>query len=389
MTKRIMLVMPDLPTRESYCDFLHEMGYHVYVLDDPRRAELISRNYIPDMILCYDDFCETTGFDFAENIRKNNLLPDTRFLLMSSRPQMEDERERQWALEKVDDLIQLPIEQAELYGYITNWLESDNPEPVSSLKAYNFQMVDPDPKALKAWDKGEVSLISIGKLFNMLIRTNQSGTLLIKGERRKMKVLIDSGNVVDVHSNYLREDSLGQYLVKANVLTKEQNEKSLDLAKKQDIPQGEALIQLCILEKDDLINCLTEHKILKLLNIFQRRWYKAKFVFREGPVGDNNRSFMATPLAKIIGTGIMNIARKKDLYDIFFRKNKERIKLNMNENFSRLARILDLGPALMDQARQLNGSSLEEIKAVRSDQFENNLRLAFLLIVTKGMKFAA
>lgn len=396
--KRILFIMPDLPKRKTYIDFLRGMGYDIRILDNPSLVRQAYSQFQADVVLCYEGFSGISCVDIAEAFRLNGNFKKTPFLLMTPDPMPENESPI-LNNKNVNDIIHLPVEQAELYGFVTNWIENDNPLPVGSLRSYNNPVDEPSvnktpPKptqknGLKNWTKGSVGLFTMGRLFSSLIQTKGTGILLIKGDRRKMKIWVEKGNVIDVNSNYIREDTFGRYLVSINKMSEKQNQKSLAIAQQHKLPQGEAMVKLGYLDSIQLCAYITDHKIVKILNLFQRRWYKAKFVFNHEPFGHVSTDFQNTPLIKIMSTGIMNVARKKDLYDTFFTNNKEKAKLCISENFHNLARALELGPTLTEQAMQINGNSIEEIKNIRSDQFENNLRLAFLLIVTRGMCFAA
>ncbi len=394
MRKRILLIMPQMPLADTFCGFLKEMGYTIYVQDNPRFALSSSDQFQPDLIMCYEDFVGMKGSEIAWSLKNTNEMKDIPFLMISPKPLTLETSELRLSDMKIDDLINLPVEQADLYGYVTNWLESDTPVPLSLLRYNempegNVSEKGNGKKKSKTWSKGAVSPYSVGRLFHCLIKKQATGTLLVRGERRKLKACIEEGNIIDVQSNYMRDDTLGRYLMGIGKLTEEQHQASISQAAQDNSKQGAALVELGYFDADQLLACMTEHKLIKLLNLFQRRWYKSKFVFNEGPIEHRARDFHTTPLQRVISMGILNIARKKDLYETFYRKNKECSKLCICEDFDRLAQDLDLGPALVNQAMELNGSSLEEIKSCRADLFENNLRLAFLLVVTKGMHFAA
>lgn len=395
--KRILFIIPDLPIRNKYTGFLKGMGYDIRILDNPRLVRHAFTQFQADVILCYDGFPGISATDIAETFRHDGNFKKTPFLLLSP-DQMPEDTDSLSANKEINDIIYMPVEQAELYGFVTNWIETDNPLPTGSLRSYNQPVEDSEPdtppvkpskKNGKGWNKGSVSLYAMGKLFHNLVQSKATGIVLIRGDRRKMKIWIESGNIIDVNSNYIREDTFGRYLVSINKLSKEQNKKSLAIAQQHNLPQGEAMIKLGYLDSKQLREHITDHKIAKILNLFQRRWYKAKFVYNQEAFGHVSPDFQVTPLTKIMAVGIMNVARKKDLYETFFTSNKEKSKLRVCENFHNLAKALELGPTLTEQAMQINGNSIEEIKNIRADQFENNLRLAFLLVVTKGMCFAA
>ena len=392
MTKKIMLIFPKTPFRETCSQFLADMGYKVNIVDDPNIAYAAANRFNPDLILCYEDFHGKTGIEIADLMKTSEILSKIPFIIMSPRAEKENDTFQDMVMTKASDLIRLPVEQAKLYGFVSNWLESDNPTPVTTP---NVRLINDNEKSnLKPKDettsnKGSVSLYSMGRLFFNLINSKKTGTLLLKGDRRKMKVFIESGNVIEVQSNYMREDTLGKFLIGLNKLSEEQNQKSLEFARHNNVPQGLAIVRLGFIKEDQIGRYITEHKILKLLNVFQRRWYKSKFVFNEGALNCKDTQFRPTPLNKIVGTGIFNVARKKDIYETFFQKDKEKIKLQLSNHFDTLAADLDLGPALVEQAMRINGLSIEEIKSNREDQFENNLRLAFLMVVSQGMTFTA
>jgi CheY-like chemotaxis protein len=396
MSKRIMLIMPSTAVRSTFSTFLKDMGYQVFVQDRATHAISFCQKIDPDLVLCYESLDGRSCTELADQFRSSHGSEKKPFIMVSPNPTTEGNFEVNLKKLKVDDLIRLPIEQGELYGYVTNWLETDDPHSISPkflgaavVEQPVRQSVGPAAKNGKPWDKGTVGLTSMGRLFFQLTKRKATGTLLFKGERRKMKVWIDSGEVVDVQSNYMRDDTLGRYLIDIGKLTEEQCEVAVQYAAGNSLQLGGAIAKLGYASTAQTAQYITDHKILKLLNVFQRRWYKSKFAFKLCNVDSGPTEFVRTPLSRIIGDGILNVARKKDLYEVFFSKNKETKPLCICDQFDQLANSLSLGPAQVRQAMQLSGCSLEQIKQSRSDQFENNLRLAFLLLVTKGMKFAA
>jgi CheY-like chemotaxis protein len=389
--KQVLLIMPKMKLRSTFSEFLQEMGYRVFMKDGPKLAGAACLELQPDLILCYEKLAGMNGADMAATFKQQAELRAIPFLMLTQAKLNDNTPVPDLDALCIDDLIFLPINQTELYSYITNWTEADNPQSLVMEKFQAPQKTDAlkakAPDKNDAWKKGTVNPFSVGKLFYHLIRSKETGTLMIKSERRKMKVTVDQGDVVDVQSNYMRDDTLGRYLMGISKITEEQNKLSLAYASQNGIQQGAAILKLDFMKTDHLAQCITEHKIIKLLNLFQRRWYKSKFRFNPGCDEPMRTDFVRTPLQSIIGNGILNIARKKDLHEIFFRKNRQKATLQICKNFDQHARQFDLGPAQIGQAMQLAGNSLEQIKSQRSDQFEGNLRLAFLLIVTRGMRF--
>lgn len=389
MRKKIMLIMPEMDLRVTFADFLIEMGYHVDVLEDPLLALPSTNRYKPNLILCYEKFVNGSALDVAGVLKAKEEVNQIPFVMVTPRKRSENSKDPDFGQLKIDALMHLPVGEAEFYGQVTHWLEADEPMPLPSMQPPQNKKTPCNGNGdSNQWRKGTVSPASMGRLFYNLIRSNSQGVVLIKGERRKMKVVIEGGQIIDVKSNYIRDDTLGKYLMRINKISDEQNRKSLKFARDYNVPQGEAFLQMDILDKKMLDHYITEHKVIKLLNLFQRRWYKSKFVFNSGDVTRNGQDFCPTPIQKILSSGILNIARKKDMYDTFFRNDKENTRLRITENFDRVARELDLGPAQVDQAMRIKNKSIEQVKTDRSDQFESNLRLAFLMVLSKGMTFA-
>ena len=87
----VFLIDDDSFLLDMYALKFKECGINVEAISDPQAAlEKIRKGAAPDVIIVDIIMPNMTGFDFLEALQKENLLPNTRRIVLSNQGQQED-----------------------------------------------------------------------------------------------------------------------------------------------------------------------------------------------------------------------------------------------------------------------------------------------------------
>jgi DNA-binding response OmpR family regulator/tetratricopeptide (TPR) repeat protein len=386
MPKKVLLLLAKSQQQDRLGPILAENEITTESCLDARQAINVTLRFQPDVIVCSEDMPIISGLELARLFKNHDRLSGTPFLLLSTRKQSLSDLKRAGLRIDADDLIQLPVDQTEFLTTINEWL---NPEHrPTNLAARLVGPLQDSSRTVKPWFRGRVSLVSFSRLLLHLIRHGESGVLRIKGDRRHLKVLVQSGAVVEVESNYIREDTLGRHLVQISKISQRENETSLKKAMETGVPQGQVLVQMNVLEPNEIDYYLAQQKIHKVRHVFTALWDKAAFQFTAERLAQKRFSIDPEPLAEILKTGILADAEPTELYNVFARNRKENAVMEMDEQFDHVTAELRLDNELRQHAITLVNKSITQLRLIAPDRCETYLRLAFLLTATKALRFS-
>jgi len=388
MAKKILLIINNQKIAKTIGDFLREFGYQVKLCDNARMAISMVKQIDPQLIVCDDAMPHISGRELARLFKSHSTVSKIPFLLITSKmPSLQDMDQAGFRVE-ADDFIQLPLNQADFYSIITKWLEGDaKPHSITERMTGPLIETKKKQKAARPWNKGEVTPATLARLFAQLVYAEGSGTLRFKGERRMLRGLIKSGSLVEVISNYIREDTLGKYLIETGRITPSQNDESLKIALSKNIPQGKVLVDMKLIAERELAQLITEQKASKMIRVFSAAWQNAAFEFVSERVSQRNVEMDPYPLEKILLQGIFDEAEIDGLYDIFLSNNKENAAILLSKNFGSVCKKLGLDEKTIQQAREIEGKSILQIRELINEEDDSMLRTAFLLVATRGMRF--
>ncbi|NLH48038.1 MAG: response regulator [Myxococcales bacterium] len=384
---KILLLSQQGRLEEKIRQILTEYHYDVQVCSDAKLAIETTFNFQPNLILCSAEMPVISGMELARLFKSHGSLNNIPFLLLSRKMPPVSDLERAGFRIAADEFIQLPIDQGDLLRAIGEWL-SGQKTCRSLAERLEGPLTDaPQSRTSKPWYRGKITSASITRLFMHLIRHGESGVLRLKGERRILNVLLQSGAVVEVKSNYLRENTLGRYLEQINKLTQKENDDSLRYAKARNIQQGQALVQMGILDAKDLDYYLTQQQAQKILDVFTPLWKGSAFHFSGERLNPKRYKMEPVPLAEILKQGLMFEADPADLLESFQHNKKMDCILHKSDQYETIVNELRLDTDLQNYVPTLLGKSIQQLKETSSDKFENYLRLAFLLVISKALNF--
>jgi CheY-like chemotaxis protein len=385
MKKSILIVFPDSRIQASVHKFLSEVGYNVKTAADAKSAVDMICHFIPDLILCQSDLPGITGEQFAGLLRGYDQFKNTPFLLVGRKGNTNP------APDAVSEVITLPFKRASLYGTVSNWLETTGqPRQDTTRETLNDLLAsvtaETKPKKKKQGPK-KVNCVTVSRTLSNLISDGQQGVLSFRGHQKAMDVLIRPGRVVDVVSTYIREDSFGSFLIRHKKLSPRENALSLKRAKAENTLQGQVLMSMGILDKRELEQCLTEHKAMKFMRLFEGKWDNAAYDFLPRSVATSEYTMESVPLRRVLKSGILTKAGGDDLYEAFVRNSKQDRPIHLTRHFGKVVEMFKLDRGGVGLAKWINYKTIDEIKLEIPEQFDSVLRLAFLLVVSNGARF--
>jgi curved DNA-binding protein CbpA len=151
---------------------------------------------------------------------------------------------------------------------------------------------------------GEIKGLTIPWLFQDLRTEKQTGTVVIARETAVKKVYFQNGDIIFAASN-LSEDWLGEWLVRAGKLTREQCDLSSELVSKTGNKQGAHLVELGFITPQQLLEGVKFQVKQIIVDVFG--WRDGSYIFDNSPL----------PLSDIIplqmSTGNLIIEGVRDL----------------------------------------------------------------------------
>ncbi|MCB1152073.1 hypothetical protein KDL45_00380 [bacterium] len=274
------------------------------------------------------------------------------------------------------------------------------PKPVDPMTLYDVakalvrQSADARPapaKAAKAASKDTqpIRSLTMGRLAYHSHMAKTTGLLEVTKDDRRMTVTIDRGVIVQVHSNFLGDDSLGMMLVRHGVMTQREYEIAFDAAKSQDKRLGDVLIEMGILDDVDLSYELRRQKLAKLQQLLgEDSWWGGRVSWQDKERVDPGDYPLGIPMVKIIKRAILRQMPPDLPLGIFRKKQLEHTPIAANADLPKVIKNLELPNTMVELAHALAGNSIMELSAQGLAQEDGHVavRLAFLLALCKGVR---
>jgi tetratricopeptide (TPR) repeat protein/DNA-binding response OmpR family regulator len=385
--KRVLIIGTPEGAGREVRDRLRAAGFHVDFCFEAKAAVGKTVAVNPSLVIAQDDMPIINGGELARLFKAHDVTSRIPFLLLTHRMPPARELERAAYRTAADEFVQFPLDEGALEALVADWLDED-----SRPQSLNQRLGGPFTKRSKArtgtpWNKGKVSHSSLTRLLVHLIRYGDSGTLRFKGDRRQMKVLIQSGMVVEISSNYLRDNTLGRYLLQIERIAASEHDASLRLADEKKVPQGQALLMMNVLATNELEHFVIQQQTEKMLATFTDAWKGAAFYFTAEHLKQKRFELEPIPLTEVLKRGVMETAEAKELRSSFVRNRKDNCRMSLAVNHHQIFQTLRLGAEYYDVAKLLNGQSINSLHAAASVEFETYLRMAFLFIMAKAALF--
>lgn len=387
MATRVLTIGPNGGLTKEVGRILADENLVVQTCHDAKMALAVTLDWEPNVVICAADMPVLSGADLARLFKSHESLKRVPFLILTDRMPPQGDLERAGFRALADDFIQFPVSRDALLEQVRKWA-SDDGRPLSLHQRLDGPFAQRSAaRQAKPWNKGRVSPASMARLLLHLIRHGETGLLRLKGERRQLKLLIQSGAVVEIKSNYLRDTTLGRFLVQLEKITPRENDASRRLSEEKSVPQGQALVMMNVLEPNELEYYLTQQNIQKILHTFTDVWRGAAFHFTSERLGRQRFSLDPIPLLDTLRRGILEIADAEELYKTIQRFGKENCVMHLVPDHREVINELRLDAGSLGTLGALDNTSIQALKRIDTDHFESYLRLAFLLLTAKALVF--
>ncbi len=197
--------------------------------------------------------------------------------------------------------------------------------------------------------KGNLGNLDFSEVLSSLHQKKATGTIVIKGADFTKKVYLKNGEVAYASSS-LEEERLGEMLIKAGMITREQYDISVDVLKRTGKKQGSILVELGILTPKQLFEGLKFQINEIIYSIFLLG--EAEYEFKDGDLCENEIIGLRIRINELIEEGMKRV-RERDTSE----KEETELKKKAREFYSRLK---DMTAA--DILQITEESSIEEIK---------------------------
>lgn len=198
--------------------------------------------------------------------------------------------------------------------------------------------------------RGNLKEIGFSDLLAYLQRTKATGTVVVNGATYTKRVYIKEGRVIFASSN-LDDESLGEMLIKAGMITKREYDLSVEILKKTGKKQGAILVELGVLTPKQLFEGLKFQVKGIIYSLFSLK--DANFEFREGELPKEEIISLRLDIDELLSEAANCINKGEIVLNEEERKLKEKAK----EFYLRLKDM-----TFADILQITEESSLEEIK---------------------------
>ena len=291
LKERILVVDDDPNIRGLLKEALRDEGFEVIVAVNGEDGLYSFQEHKPNLMVVDGLLPKINGFELVAKVRASELGKSMPIVMISGIYK---------ALKMTSQIRDLGLNE-----FIEKPFDIfDTVHRIKQLLQVNIEKPGKEAEVLPP--KGNLSTLSVARLFYLLYRTRENGALFLAHEKMKKKIHIRSGEPTFVESNLVQE-CLGKLLVRKGRLTPEQVEESLTLMRSKKAKQGETLIKMGLLNPNELDEALRDQAREKILEIFT--WPNGTYVFapeenttkQEGP-----STVLDLNIAQIIVRGVRN-----------------------------------------------------------------------------------
>ena len=392
MAKKILLIGGLGESSAVIKKFLGEMGFTVKICDPTKEALEFAVDLQPDMIIMGSDLPVFSGIELTRMMKPVKPLSNIPFILVTYRKPATVESGATNPSGEPDDYLTIPVTKMSLYSMICKWLGDDagKQEIPSDTLESSLPKENGNSDVMKGAEchKGSVTPFAAGRILYLLSKSKDTSNLRVAAVRKKMKIAISNGRIVEVQSNYIQEESLGRALVKRGVITEAENEKSFRRAEQMRVKHGDVLVQLGLLTRSELTSAIRQQKEYKAFSLFTPSWNLGTYEAREEPIAKAEEA----PLNLSIGAFLRrSILEKKFSHNIalshFLDQKENHLTVAFSDSCDEVVKWLGLGAEHLTLLKIMPGKTIEELQEIPGMNHSMILRLAFLMAVTETLDF--
>jgi DNA-binding response OmpR family regulator/tetratricopeptide (TPR) repeat protein len=384
MAKKILLIERSDGTAKKIDDFLSEMGYKISVCSQDDLALECVRDILPNLIIINEKQTLSSGHDLVEQIKKEKRFAKIPIVMMSSKKPNGDRI-------MADSYIKLPPEPTKLYNAVSHWLESGIEVEVQSGGDNKGRNGSTSKNSASASNQSSrrtvINPVSLGKIFHYLLSKSGTGQLRFISNRKRMKISVQDGVIVDVKTNYIQTGSLGRFLIREGKITSAENDSTRRRAEDLGKKQGELLVQLSILTRAELEVAIRKQKSQKLLSLFTEHWEDGEYDFRENLIEETDDIPLSLPIAEFLVMAVFNHLSHKKAYNSLLRNKKISVEIYPSADFDDVAERLGLRKNHLKLMELIEGKTLRDLKLDEGERFKDIVLLTFLLATSQGISF--
>jgi CheY-like chemotaxis protein len=391
MTKKVLLLFDEDENSKSLKKYLLQFGFTVAMCERLEYAVEKAAKDRPDLIIANSIHPVFSGYEIIRIFKTTRSVAPIPFFLMCYQKTTSKNRFPESMRYKPDEYISIPLDPRDLYLKAARWLGlTPNSAILSEIDAA------PSPGLPEREDKidavtmyrGRVNAFDIARALFLIGSSGAEFHLRVKSTRRKMKVVVRNGLIVNVVSNYIHEESLGRALVKRGFITTEENETSFRHAEKMKMQHGDMLVKMGILTKRELGSAIAQQKEYKLFALLTSSWEGAEYEARREDAECDEELPLDLPVMDFLRRAILEKPFEVELAEGYFMKKKGAgVPFFFKSRVKELEESLHLRKEHRNMILQLEGRTLEEIRADSTVDFKMAQRLLFLLEVVEAVEF--
>ena len=207
--------------------------------------------------------------------------------------------------------------------------------------------------------EGKLAEHSFPRILNYLYESGETGRLEVLRNRISKTVYLVMGSPVNVDSN-LRDETLGQYLIRQGKITEEECDRSVEMMMEKGIQQGAALVKMGCLKPKELYHAVKSQTQEKVLNCFA--WVDGDYRYESDTsfVEDLYRFEMSFP--QVMREGVMRFFPKGALEHVLALVPAG--PLTWLENYEQRLKAFKLGQDQLEFIKHIDGDKSFHKKAV-------------------------
>ncbi len=374
---RVLLVESGASSARAIQGMLVKAGYLVRVCSDSKAAIGHALSFKPHVVLAADAIPAISGTELARLFKSLPDLAVIPFILLTDQPAALAGRSEVGA-RRADDYVFRPALAETLLPTVGRWVQA--PRPRFSPR------IDPYPRNL-GQVRGLIHTVSLVEALYCLINSRVPGYLFCRLERRQIHIGVDGGRVVDVRTNYDREDTFGRFLVKILRITPADVRRAQAAYPTPDALKHQIYADLGILTPEDLGDALRQFFAAKLLTIFKRNWDGGFFEFRPCTISSDVPRTANLKICDFLKFGLKrNAAVRWALRDMEREARERLLRLRRTPRFERVSKLLELDGAAVDMLGRTEGKTLRELRHEPMYDHVDAIHLVFLMLVTGAMR---
>jgi curved DNA-binding protein CbpA len=151
---------------------------------------------------------------------------------------------------------------------------------------------------------GQIANFAVADILLGLQRSGKTGQLHLKSGKVQKTIYFLRGDIVFASST-LREDWLGEVLLRDKKITREQFDRSSEKMKESGRRHGTIMVEMGILKPKDLFEYVTRSVEHVIISLFAFR--SGEFIFKEGPLPEDGSITLRLSAANLIYRGIREL----------------------------------------------------------------------------------